>query len=156
MLKITGLGWTAISIDNQVVYRGSYLTDIPCDFMKALYDYCSREELDEVECRMSSSVYVDSEGGAANFVFSDMTYSGNGQKVFMFYSDGNGWNFKAFNADPYDLAKELICDVEDNFEKWVQWYGYDGNCEKSKKAIETARENLAYWLNKLRDIVSNQ
>ena len=149
MLKISGTGWAKISIDNQVVYTGSYLTDIPCDFMKALYDYCSKDEIEERDCRRSSSVYVDSEGGVANFVFSDMIYSQNDQKVFMFYSGKNGWEFKAFNADPVDLTKELVRDIESDFENWVEWY-----CNEKEPAKKAARDNLSYWLNKLKEIIA--
>ena len=72
MLKISGPGWAEISIEGKVVFEGSYLTDVPCDFLKALHDYFSYNSNDIYNTRGSSSVYVDCEGGVANFVFSDM------------------------------------------------------------------------------------
>lgn len=101
MLKISGVGWANIIIEGKVVFEGSYLTDIPCDFMKALYDYFNN--FDNVDKRFSSSVYVDSEGSVANFVFSNMCYSGNGQKVFMFFpaKTKTGWEIQAFDTDPF-------------------------------------------------------
>ena len=56
MLKISGPGWANVIIDGKVVFDGSYLTDMPIDFMKALYDYFNN--YDKEDKRFSSSVYV--------------------------------------------------------------------------------------------------
>ena len=148
MLKISGAGWAQISIGDKVVYEGSYLTNIPCDFMKALYDYFNRNEREERDWRCSSSVYVDCEGGVANFVFSDMCYSGNGQKVFMFYpnfADGD-WKIEAFDIDPYYLAVELISDIENDFENWLEF----------SENSQSARKDLKYWLKKLKQVIKDE
>lgn len=144
MLKISGQGWANIIIDGKVVFEGSYLTDMPCDFMKALYDYFNNS---------SSSVYVDCEGGVANFVFSDMAYSGNEQKVFMFYpaNTKTGWEIRAFDVDPYHLANELIEDIENDFENWVKWGSAD-----YEEGLKSARKNLKYWLNKLKSVMKDK
>lgn len=151
MLKISGAGWANIIIEGNVVFDGSYLTDIPCDFMKALYDYFNNFDNDDK--RFSSSVYVDCEGGVANFVFSDMAYSGSGQKVFMFYpaKTKTGWEIQTFDVDPYYLAIELIEDIENDFENWVKWGSDD-----SKKGLQQARKNLNYWLNKLKKVMKDK
>lgn len=151
MLKISGSGWANVIIEGNVVFEGSYLTNMPVDFMMALYDYFNN--YDKEDKRFSSSVYVDCEGGVANFVFTDMVYSGNGQKVFMFYraDTKTGWEIQAFDVDPYYLANELIDDIEEDFENWVRW-GYDD----SKKGLQQARKTLSYWLNKLKDVMKDK
>ena len=151
MLKITGPGWAEVSIEGKIVFEGSYLTNMPCDFMKALYDYFNN--YDNQDKRVSSSVYVDCEGGVANFVFSDMVYSGNGQKVFMFYQANTktGWEIQAFDIDPYYLAVELINDIESDFENWVNWGSDD-----SPEGLKSAKADLTYWLEKLKFVVKNE
>lgn len=151
MLKISGVGWANIIIEGKVVFEGSYLTDIPCDFMKALYDYFNN--FDNIDKRFSSSVYVDGEGCVANFVFSNMVYSGNGQKVFMFFpaKTKTGWEIQAFDTDPYFLAIELIEDIEKDFENWVIW-----GSNNSEEGLQRARENLNYWLKKLKSVINNK
>lgn len=159
MLKISGPGWAEISIEGKVVFEGSYLTDVPCDFLKALHDYFSYNSNDIANTRGSSSVYVDCEGGVANFVFSDMFYSGNGQKVFMFYPQSvrcgdtynTIWKIQAFDIDPYYLAIELINDIESDFENWVTWGSDD-----SKEALKFVRDNLNYWIDKLKEVIKNE
>ena len=155
MLKISGPGWAEISIAGNVVFEGSYLTDIPCDFLRALYDYFSYNCPDHLNSRQSASVYVDSEGSVANFVFSDMFYSGNGQKVFMMYpkriKDGEAyktiWAVDAFDVDPYDLAVELINDIESDFENWVEWEATD---------VVDSKNRLSYWLEKLKSVTKDE
>jgi len=151
MLKISGPGWAEISIGGEVVFEGSYLTDIPCDFIKALYDYFNN--YDKEDKRFSSSVYVDCEGGVANFVFTDMVYSGNGQKVFMFYpaNTKTDWGIEAFNVDPFHLAIELIDDIENDFENWVTWAR-----PSSPEEIKQIRDKLSHWLGKLKDVMKDK
>lgn len=135
------------------------MTDVPCDFLKALHDYFSYNSNDIYNARGSSNVYVDCEGGVANFVFSDMFYSGNGQKVFMFFPQSVScgdtyntiWKIKAFDIDPYYLAIELINDIESDFENWVNW-GSDDSIE----VLKLAKENLNYWLEKLKEVIKNE
>lgn len=146
MLKISGDGWAKINIGEKVVYEGSYLTDIPLDFLKALYDYFSPNLATDLNIRPSSCVRVDCEGGEAYFVFSNSEYSD--KKVFMFCGGKEEFHIEPFNIDPYYLAVELISDIENDFENWVKWFS-----TLDKKLV---RKNLIFWLNKLKKAVMKE
>lgn len=153
MLKISGVGWAEIKIGGEVVCEGSYLTEIPLDFLKALYDYFNRDEKDYLNRRYSSSVFVDLEGKAVNFVFSDM-YDYSEDKVFMFYQKDNRkkWGIRSFSYDPYFLAKELIGDVENNIDAWSGWFA-DSYTEADKNHYKSM---LLHWTEKLKKVIVNE
>lgn len=133
MLKIVGQGWAEIKIGNKVICKASDLTQLPLDFLKALYDYLNVEDFKEK--RFSSSVYVDLEGDALNFVFSN--WDDDKPHVFMIYSAPTESDFavKTFDVEPLSLARELVDDIEKDFDDWAKW------CDE---------KDLAYWLNKLK------
>ena len=136
MLKIVGQGWAEIKIGNKVICKASDVTEVPLDFFKALYDYLN--ENDEKEKRYSSSVYVDLEGDALNFVFSN--WDDSKAHVFMIYSAPTESDFavRTFDAEPLSLARELVEDIEKDFKNWAEW------CDE---------EDLASWLNKLKAVL---
>lgn len=136
MLKIVGQGWAEIKIGNKVICKASDVTEVPLDFLKALYDFINIE--DKKEKRYSSSVYVDLEGDALNFVFSN--WDDDKAHVFMIYSAPTESDFavRTFDVEPLALAQELVEDIEKDFKNWTEW------CDE---------EDLAYWLDKLKAVL---
>ena len=135
MLKIVGQGWAEIKIGDREICKASDLTEVPLDFLKALYDYLNEKDIKEK--RYSSSVYVDLEGAALNFVFSRWE---DDKRVFMIYSAPTESDFavRTFDVEPFNLARELVEDIEKDFKNWAEW------CDE---------ETLVYWLDKLKVVL---
>ncbi len=152
MLKITGPGWAEIKIGDRVICEASYLTDVPLDFLKALYDYFNK--YDAADKRFSSSVYVDLEGSFFNFVFT--TEDGTEPAIFIIYKDftkGGVLKIEKLSTDPYFLAKELIDDIEKDMHSWVDFMDYGSETEEYKAS---RKKEITFWLNKLEDVIKDE
>ena len=136
-------GWGAKLIINgkEICEPSECMCNTPIDFLKAFYDLLSKEP----DNRKATTVYIDCEGPEFYLTF----YAGsilitevyNGLKTEML----TGLNMKL-------LAKELIHDIENNwdyFSKWdyfLTWKDVD-KFDYSK--------NLKLWLNKLKSIIED-
>lgn len=137
MLTKPKYGWTDLTLNNENYYRASYLTDVPFDLLEAFND--SLQDDKEV------NVEFDAEGWEY-----ELRCNEKGSKIAVDdYSDIEDSSSK---KTIYDLAKELIQDIERYFEDWIEWdcgFEYLTETEKAER-----RESLQEELQKLRELIN--
>lgn len=135
MISNPDCGWCDIRVGN-FIGQGSYVTDIPLDFMECFIHYLHSG---------SGSVYVDEEGTEFTFVVSDCeTYiieCRDEEPKLHFFED----------IYPNELCKELVCDIESNFDGWVDFFAPDTDSE-----VENYRKLLNESLTKLKDLMKSR
>lgn len=99
--------WTEISLNKKIVH-GSYLTDIPIDFLKAFYEAVIK--------RNDVIVRVDAESNG-EYLYVVTPYA-----VYLIKEADEPELF--FNDEENNISKlasELCNDIENNLEDWIKW-----------------------------------
>lgn len=105
-------GWTDIKIGD-FIGRGSYLTDIPVDCLNVCIFALSNNS--------PLSFFIDEEGSEVIVTsYYDCTY------IVRKYEGGyQEEKFYSYTLDFRDLVIEILHDIEDYYDDWVQWLPYD-------------------------------
>ena len=127
MLRKPDAGWSQITICNWSD-RCSYLTDVPCDLLNAIW-FC-------VKWNEPQSVKCDAEGWEYIIVF-DLC------KTFIieYNENGDGYRLIDCEIDIEMLAKELVSDIENEIDSWVYW-----DCDGKSETEINARRTHLLWL----------
>jgi hypothetical protein len=108
MLDKPFAGWTNISFANKKIY-GSYLTDIPLDFIEAINNV--------IELNKIQTVIIDSESkGEFIYVFNQFR-----SYIIEECSEDGNPNIYYEERNILDIANELAIDIEKHFESWQKW-----------------------------------
>lgn len=129
-------GWTDLTLDNKKYYRASYLTDVPLDLLEAFNESIKTNKT--LECEF------DAEGWEHKLVC-------NSQQSSIIVEDDSILN--SFSTKTiYDLAKELVIDIESNFEDWIIWIPEIEDL--TKEEVEQRVNKLKTELNTLRELIN--
>jgi len=124
-------GWTNLQFED-FSERASYLTDIPNDCLDA-FIYALRNKVPAV-------IYFDAEGWDFHLVSS------------WYHSyvivDKDETAVYVIDKTIFELAKELIFDIENNFDDWLNWDMEEDYAEKNKKRFRKKIKQLQFEINK--------
>lgn len=111
-------GWVNINIGNYTM-SGSYLTDIPIDFLNSL--------INSLENNLPFSVLIDEEG------IEDILCAYY-DEVFIIIKDGNNVEYKKIDMDFNTFRVEIVKDIEIYFNDWIVWsMEHDSKILKSRE-----------------------
>lgn len=141
LIPLEGWGAKIILGGKEICEPSEITSNAPIDFLKAFCDLLGKDK----QNRNVATVYVDCEGPEYFFTF----YAGSIIVLKDYYNDEKDYGWKSevltgFNM--VSLAKELICDIEDNFDYFSKWNDIYEHTPQYKK-------DLKFWLNKLKSIV---
>lgn len=160
MLTCSG-GSIYFTIGNEEIFNdGIAAWDIHINLMKSLYDF-----LTATEGTFISAVCLtgfDSIDNKATMILGPISNEINHKYnlVHIFYplgtnKDGQQWKYKTYDIKPYDMAIELIKDIETDFEQWIYFYNdtrnffskEDHNSETYENDLEERfKINIKDWL----------
>jgi len=122
-------GWTSIHIQN-FSERASYLTDIPNDCLDAF--------IYALQTNNPAVVYFDAEGWDFHLVSSYY------RSYIIRDKEDNKVDIHVIEKDILELAKELVYDIQRDFDEWLQWeYYYDDGGEYAKINREVFKGKLS-------------
>lgn len=129
-------GWTDVTVgDFKGV--GSYTTDVPIDVLNAF--------INALKYSIPASVYFDEEGSEFTLVsYYEDTY------IIIERKDRE---LVHLNIDFFDLAKEVVKDIEDYLDDWVNWMCF---YDMSETEIAKRRESILTKINKLKKLIENK
>jgi hypothetical protein len=119
--------------------RPSYLTDVPMDLLNAFIDYfCNR--------RVNACIPFDEDGKYFNLVLTP--YSS-----YIIVEDETP-SLITLSLSPTELAGDLIADLEDDIDKWVDEFGLDyeqsDNKDKEKEIFDKRKNEMLRKINSLK------
>jgi hypothetical protein len=106
MLSKPRYGWTNVTIGD-FSERASYLTDVPIQ--------CLQSFVSMLKYKLPFAVNFDAEGWEYVVVITDF------EAHILSNKCDNGHFYKWIDIRKEDLAKELISDIENHFDCWVDW-----------------------------------
>lgn len=124
-------GWTNLQLGD-FSQRASYLTDIPNDCLDA-FIYALHNNVPAV-------VYFDAEGW--NFHLVSSWY-----RSYVIV-DKDETTVYAIDKTMFKLAKELINDIENNFDIWLGWDMEEDYVEENKEKFKEKLNQLQFEINK--------
>lgn len=130
-------GWTDVCVGN-TVNRASYLTDVPMQCLKGIIN-C----IDDTAAKFCDE--FDAEGWN-HIIISDMV------ETYIITITDNDYLSAYHNISVIDLAKQLIKDLEDDLEGWVNWEC--DNAYKTPEQIEARRKEMTDGIAKLRTLIA--
>jgi len=132
MLTKPNSGWTNVLIDD-FSERASYLTDVPND--------CLDSFIYGLKNNVPIAIYFDAEGYDYHLVS-----SWNSSYIIMDKINAT----ITIDKNIEELAKELIDDIENNFEDWLNWECYDDGeyAETNRDVFKEKLSILRFELNK--------
>jgi len=135
MLTKPQYGWTNLQFDN-FSERASYLTDVPKDCLDAF--------IYALQTNNTAIVYFDAEGYEFHLVSSYY------RSYIIVDNYDNKVKTYTIDKNIIKLAKELIDDIENYFEDWLNWECYnDGEyTETNRKVFKEKLSMLKFELNK--------
>lgn len=125
-------GWTNLKIGD-ICYRASYLTDIPIDCLDA-FIYALKNH-------SPATVYFDAEGWEHYLV----SYRYDSYVIV----NKNTTTVEVIEKDYVQLAKELIKDIKNYFDGWVNWECYHNMNEEETKERENMINDRVFKLEEL-------
>ena len=139
MLSKPEHGWTNVSIGD-FKYSASYITDVPVICLKAF--------INGYPSSLPITIRFDAEGYEyllivdyyATHIITDKDAG---------IIENQDYSLISFAINPYDLAKELINDIESNLEGWVQW---DLFMDDGVNSTER-REELTHLVEELKTLI---
>lgn len=135
MLSKPKYGWTDVTIaDFKGV--GSYLTDVPLDVLNAF--------ISALEYSIPASIYFNEEGSEFILVsYYDDTY---------IIIERDDRKLMYLDVDFLDLAKEIVRDIEEHIDDWVNW-----KCFKELNESESSKrkELILHKINKLKILIKD-
>ena len=120
-------GWTILQLGN-FSERASYLTDIPNDCLDAF--------IHALQTNNSAIVYFDAEGFDYHLISSFY------RSYIIRDKENNKVDIHVIEKDILELAKELVNDIQRDFDKWLNWESYDDG-EYAEVNREVFREKLS-------------
>lgn len=130
-------GWTNINLGD-FKGRGSYLTDIPLD--------CLNSFINALKCSLPASIYFDEEG--SEFI---LVADFNGVYII---SEREKTELIKIDIDFLDLIKEVIKDIEDNFNDWLLWMDYyEEHSLNNNEALKIRKNSIENKLNTLKSML---
>ena len=128
MLTKPAHGWTNLNFSN-FLERASYLTDIPNDCLDAF--------IYALQTNNPAVVYFDAEGFDFHLVSSFY------RSYIIRDKEDNTVDTYVIEKDIIELAKELVYDIENDFDAWLQWEYYDDSEEYAETNKEKFKEKLS-------------
>ena len=136
MFSKPAAGWVNINIGHYTI-SGSYLTDIPMDFLNSL--------INSLENNLPFSVFIDEEG------IEDILCAYY-DEVFIIIKDGNNVEYKKIDMDFNTFRAEIVKDIEIYFNDWIVWsMEHDSKILKSREIelrnkLSIAKEKLKKYV----------
>ena len=121
-------GWTNLKISN-FSKRASYLTDIPNDCLDAF--------IHALQTNNPAIVYFDAEGFDFHLVSSYY------RSYIVVDKEDNTVDTYVIEKDIIELAKELVDDIQKDFDAWLNWECYDEIKEYAEINKEKFKEKLS-------------
>ncbi len=132
MIKITGAGWSTITLNSKEVCEGGYITDIPNDFLDGFIYLLSGKQY--------RGVVITAHLEPCNF-FLVLSTGFCEENNYYEITEGNrrheliGERVYLNNVNYVEMAKELIEDIENDLDNWA---GFSCDiCGKTKEEAET-------------------
>lgn len=113
------VGWVDINIGGYTI-NGSYLTDIPMDFLDSL--------IPSLKSNLPVSIFIDEEG------IEDIICAYYNE-VYIMVRDGDDVEYKKIDMDFNLFRKEIIKGIETYLNEWINW-----NMDKDAEVLKN-REN---------------
>jgi len=128
-------GWTNLQIDD-ISLRTSYLTDVPND--------CLDSFIYALQTNNPAVIYFDAEGFEYHLVSSYY------RSYIIVDKEDNSVNTYVIEKGIVELVMELINDIENYFEDWLNWEYYDDGeyREANKERFKEKLSMLNFWINK--------
>jgi len=128
-------GWTHLQFKN-FSERASYLTDIPNDCLDAF--------IHALQTNNPAIVYFDAEGFDYHLISSFY------RSYIIRDKEGNKVDIYVIEKDILELAKELIDDIQKDFDAWLNWESYDDGeyVEVNKEVFKEKLSKLNFEINK--------
>lgn len=123
--KPTG-GWVDINIGNYTL-TGSYLTDIPMDFLDSL--------ISSLKSNLPVSIFIDEEG-VENIICAYFN------EVFIIVKNTDEIEYKKIDMDFNIFRKDIIDDIEKYLKEWINWNMID-DVEELKNRENELRTKLS-------------
>jgi hypothetical protein len=130
-------GWVDINIGDYTL-SGSYLTDIPMDFLNSL--------ISSLENNLPISIFIDEEG-IEDIICAYF------DEVFIIEKDVNSVEYKKIDMDFNLFRKDIINGIEMYLNEWIHWsWTHDIEVLKNrenelKTKLSIAKENFNKYIN---------
>ena len=98
-------GWVDINIGGYTI-NGSYLTDIPMDFLDSL--------ISSLKSNLPISIFIDEEG-TENIICAYFN------EVYIIVKNGDDVEYKKLDMDFNLFRKDIINGIEMNLNEWINW-----------------------------------
>ena len=108
-------GWSDVSLGN---FKGrcSYLTDVPVDILNAF--------INAIKYDLPASVFFEEEG--SEFILVSSLYN------TYIISDRKETKLYQSEVSIFELAKEIISDIDTNLDEWIDWMNYQDYDSKER------------------------
>ena len=128
-------GWTHLQFKN-FSERASYLTDIPNDCLDAF--------IHALQTNNPAIVYFDAEGFDYHLISSFY------RSYIIRDKEDNKVDIYVIEKDILELAKELIDDIQRDFNEWLNWESYDDGeyAEVNREVFKEKLSLLNFEINK--------
>jgi len=123
-------GWSRVEI-GEFCGEASYLTDVPFDILSALIAH--------FEYNIATGVLFDEEG-------SDFVFMVDKCKSYIL-SDRDELRIYEIHKDDYEIAEEIINDIEEYIDGWAGWLSYDHDI-----CVESRKTEIQKLINELRNV----
>ena len=120
------VGWVDINIGGYII-NGSYLTDIPMDFLDSL--------IPSLKSNLPVSIFIDEEG------IEDIICAYYNE-VYIMVRDGDDVEYKKIDMDFNLFRKEIINGIETYLNEWINW-NMDEDVEGLKNRENELRTKLS-------------
>jgi len=128
-------GWTYLNFEN-FSERASYLTDVPNDCLDAF--------IHALQTNNPAIVYFDAEGFDYHLISSFY------RSYIIRDKEDNKVDIHIIERDILELAKELINDIQRDFDAWLNWESYDDGeyIEVNRDVFKEKLSRLNFEINK--------
>ncbi len=119
-------GWVDINIGDYTI-NGSYLTDIPMDFLDSL--------ISSLKSNLPVSIFIDEEG-RENIICAYFN------EVYIIVRNDDFVEYKKIDMDFNLFRKDIINGIETNLKEWINW-NMEDDVEVLKKRENELRTKLS-------------
>ena len=133
-------GWSDVSLGN---FKGrcSYLTDVPVDILNAF--------INAIKYDLPASVFFEEEG--SEFILVSSLYN------TYIISDRKETKLYQSEISIFELAKEVISDIETNLDEWIDWMNYQDYDSKERTFLLSSKiEELKKLVQKHDELKTNK
>ena len=121
MFSKPNVGWVDINIGGYTM-NGSYLTDIPMDFLDSL--------ISSLKSNLPVSVFIDEEG-IENIICAYY------DEVYIIAKHGDDVEYIKKDMDFNLFRKDIVNDIETNLNEWINW-----NLDEDVKVLKNRKNDL--------------